>query len=82
MEPFEQEKHNVYRVDPKTGDIKVVVDDFVMPKALYVMDTGLTEGPKNPALSACSTSIPNPGRYRTGTCLPTISRRRASACRS
>ena len=25
----EQEKHNVYRVDPKSGNIKVVVDDFV-----------------------------------------------------
>jgi gluconolactonase len=58
MEPFEQEKRNVFRVDPKTGDIKVVVDDFVMPngitfspdeKKLYVIDTGLTEGPNNPA---------------------------------
>jgi gluconolactonase len=58
MEPFEQEKKNVFRVDPKTGDIKVVVDDFVMPngitfspdeKKLYVIDTGLTEGPNNPA---------------------------------
>jgi gluconolactonase len=57
-EPFEQEKHNVYRVDPKSGDIKVVVDDFVMPngialspdeKKLYVIDSGLTEGEKNPA---------------------------------
>src|SRR4029077_18110778 len=54
----EQEKHNVYRVDPMTGDIKFVVDDFVMPngitfspdeKKLYVIDTGLTEGPNNPA---------------------------------
>jgi hypothetical protein len=27
----EQEKHNVYRVDPKSGDIKVIVDDFVEP---------------------------------------------------
>ena len=25
----EQAKHNVYRVDPKSGDIKVVADDFV-----------------------------------------------------
>jgi hypothetical protein len=30
-EQAEQEKHNVYRVDPKSGDIKVVVDDFVEP---------------------------------------------------
>jgi len=33
-EPFEQEKRNVFRVDPKTGDIKVVVDDFVMPNGI------------------------------------------------
>jgi gluconolactonase len=54
----EQEKHNVYRVDPKTGDIKVVVDDFVEPngitlspdeKKLYVIDTGFTDGPDNPS---------------------------------
>ena len=53
----EQEKHNVYRVDPKSGDIKVVVDDFVEPngialspdeKKLYVIDTGFTDDPKNP----------------------------------
>ena len=58
MEPFEQEKKNVFRVDPKSGGVKVVVDDFVMPngitfspdeKKLYVIDTGLTEGPNNPA---------------------------------
>ncbi len=57
-EPFEQDKRNVFRVDPKTGEVKVVVDDFVMPngiafspdeKKLYVIDTGLTEGPSNPA---------------------------------
>ncbi len=57
-EPFEQDKHNVFRVDPKSGDIKVVADDFVMPngiafspdeKKLYVIDTGLTEGEGNPA---------------------------------
>lgn len=54
----EQEKHNVYRVDPHNGQIKVVVDDFVQPngitfsqdeKKLYIIDTGLTEGPGNPA---------------------------------
>jgi gluconolactonase len=54
----EQEKHNVYRVDPKSGDVKVVVDDFVEPngitfspdeKKLYVMDTGFTDGPDNPS---------------------------------
>jgi gluconolactonase len=54
----EQDKHNVYRVDPKSGDIKVVVDDFVEPngiafspdeKKLYVVDTGFTDGPNNPS---------------------------------
>ena len=54
----EQEKRNVYRVDPKSGDIKVVVDDFVEPngiafspdeKKLYVIDTGFTDGPDNPS---------------------------------
>ena len=30
----EQDKKNVYRVDPKSGDIKVVVDDFVEPNGL------------------------------------------------
>lgn len=54
----EQEKHNVYRVDPKSGEVKVVVDDFVEPnglcfspdeKKLYVCDTGFTDGPDNPS---------------------------------
>ena len=54
----EQEKHNVFRVDPKSGNIKVVVDDFVEPngitfspdeKKLYVIDTGFTDGPNNPS---------------------------------
>src|SRR6202045_3873452 len=54
----EQEKHNVYRVDPKSGDIRVVIDDFVEPngialspdeKKLYVLDTGFTDGPDNPS---------------------------------
>jgi gluconolactonase len=56
--PQEQEKHNVYRVDPKSGEVKVVVDDFVEPnglafspdeKRLYVLDTGFTDGPDNPS---------------------------------
>ena len=54
----EQEKKNVYRVDPKSGDIKMVVDDFVEPnglcfspdeKKLYICDTGFTDGPDNPS---------------------------------
>lgn len=54
----EQEKKNVYRVDPKSGDVKVIIDDFVEPnglclspdeKKLYVCDTGFTDGPDNPS---------------------------------
>jgi gluconolactonase len=54
----EQDKHNVYRVDPKSGEVRVVVDDFVEPngialspdeKKLYVIDTGFTDGPDNPS---------------------------------
>ncbi len=49
----EQEKHNVYHVDPQTGVVTVVVDDFVQPKGicfspdekkLYVIDSGITRG--------------------------------------
>ena len=45
-------------MDPKSGDIKVVVDDFVQPnglcfspdeKKLYICDTGYTDGPENPS---------------------------------
>jgi gluconolactonase len=49
----EQEKHNVYRVDPQSGAVTVVVDDFTQPnglcfspdeKKLYVIDSGITHG--------------------------------------
>jgi gluconolactonase len=49
----EQEKHNVYRVDPQSGAVTVVVDDFVQPnglcfspdeKKLYIIDSGITHG--------------------------------------
>jgi gluconolactonase len=49
----EQAKHNVFRVDPATGSVTVVVDDFVQPngicfspdeKRLYVIDSGITDG--------------------------------------
>jgi gluconolactonase len=49
----EQEKHSVYRVDPQSGAVTVVVDDFVQPnglcfspdeKKLYVIDSGITHG--------------------------------------
>src|ERR1700730_52140 len=52
-QPQEQDKHYVFRVDGKTGDIKPVVDDFTQPngillspdeKKLYVIDTGFTDG--------------------------------------
>jgi gluconolactonase len=55
---LEQEKHNVFRVDPQNGEVKVVVDDFVQPngicfspdeKKLYIIDSGISEGPGNPA---------------------------------
>ncbi|MCC7547410.1 MAG: SMP-30/gluconolactonase/LRE family protein [Burkholderiales bacterium] len=55
---IEQTSHNVYRVDRNTGAIKVVIDDFVQPngilfspdeKKLYVVDTGISEGPQNPS---------------------------------
>ena len=45
-------------MDPKSGDIKIVVDDFVEPnglcfspdeKKLYICDTGFTDGPDNPS---------------------------------
>jgi gluconolactonase len=48
----------VYRVDPHSGEIRVVCDDFVKPNGLafspdesllYVVDTGRTHGPENPA---------------------------------
>ena len=54
----EQEKHYVFRADPKTGSLKVVADDFVEPngiafspdeKKLYIIDTGFTDGPQNPS---------------------------------
>ena len=50
---LEQEKHNVYRVDPQSGAVTVVVDDFTQPnglcfspdeKKLYVIDSGITHG--------------------------------------
>lgn len=72
---IEQSKHNVFRVDPNTGDIKVVIDDFVQPngillspdeKKLYVVDTGISEGPENPAqIRSFDVDIAS-GRVRNG----------------
>jgi gluconolactonase len=47
----------VYRVDPASGEVTVVADDFLRPnglafspdeRMLYVVDSGRTEGPENP----------------------------------
>jgi gluconolactonase len=49
---------HVYRIDPKSGEIDAVITDMVRPngiafspdeKLLYVVDTGRTHGPQNPA---------------------------------
>jgi gluconolactonase len=49
----EQATRNVYRVDARSGEVKLVIDDFTQPnglafspdeKKLYVIDTGFTEG--------------------------------------
>ena len=49
----EQATHNVYRVDPQTGNVTLIVDDFTQPngicfspdeKKLYVIDSGITHG--------------------------------------
>lgn len=53
----EQEKHNVFRVDPVTGDIQSVSDDFVQPnglafspdeKLLYIADSSASHDPARP----------------------------------
>jgi gluconolactonase len=49
---------NVYRVDPATGEMAMVADDFVRPNGLafspdettlYIVDSGRTVGPEHPA---------------------------------
>jgi gluconolactonase len=71
----EQEKKNVYRVDPQTGEVKIVVDDFVMPngimfspdeKKLYVIDTGYSEGTENPSHIRSFDVDINTGRVSNG----------------
>lgn len=53
----EQEKHNVFRVDPETGDIQSVCDDFAQPnglafspdeKLLYIADSSASHDPNRP----------------------------------
>jgi gluconolactonase len=54
----ELQKRFVFRVDGRTGQATVVADDFVRPNGIslspdenkmYIVDTGLTDGPGNPA---------------------------------
>ena len=57
--PCEQRGNFVYRIDPMTGDLRVVADDFVQPNGicfspdesiLYIVDTGISHkknGPKH-----------------------------------
>jgi gluconolactonase len=49
----EQPTHNVYRVDARTGEVKMLIDDFTQPnglafspdeKQLYIIDSGITHG--------------------------------------
>jgi gluconolactonase len=56
--PREQAHDNVFRVDPSTGRVDVVADDFVKPngltfspdeKILYVADSAITDGPGLPS---------------------------------
>jgi gluconolactonase len=55
--PQEQERCNVFRLDPATGALDVLADDFVAPNGiafspdealLYVSDTGISHDPKGP----------------------------------
>jgi gluconolactonase len=55
--PFELPT-NVYRLDPVSGELRVVADDFVRPnglcfspdeRRLYIVDTGRTHNPDGPA---------------------------------
>lgn len=57
-QPREQEYDHVFRFDPMTGALDVVVDDFDKPnglafspdhRTLYVADSAVTEGPEHPS---------------------------------
>ena len=76
----EQEKNNVYRVDPKSGDVKMVVDDFVEPNGLasrLTRRSSMSSTPASPTgrttrrISACSTWISGPESCRTARSLRT-----------
>ncbi len=54
----EQAGNHVYRLDPDSGDLRVVADDFVQPnglafspdeRILYIVDTGRSHRPDGPA---------------------------------
>jgi gluconolactonase len=56
--PSETGTRNVYRIDPQSGALSVVCDDFIQPNGLafspdesllYIADTGRTHGTQNPA---------------------------------
>ncbi|NVK35856.1 MAG: SMP-30/gluconolactonase/LRE family protein [Rhodobacteraceae bacterium] len=55
----EQETHNVFRLDPETGELEIAVDDFVQPnglafsgdeKILYVADSGSSHDASVPSV--------------------------------
>ena len=73
-------KRNVYRVDPKSGDIRMVVDDFVQPNGLCFSPDEKSSISAIPAsrtgrttrrIFACSTWISRPEGFRTAGSLPT-----------
>ena len=75
----EQEKKNVYRVDPKTGDVKVVIDDFVEPNGITISPDEKKPTSARPdsrtdrtthRISACSTSTWRRGKCRTARSSP------------
>jgi gluconolactonase len=56
--PREQDADYVFRADPATGDLRVVVDDFVKPNGLafspgadvlYIADSAVSDGPDLPS---------------------------------
>jgi gluconolactonase len=56
--PREQERDNVFRVDPASGRLDMVADDFVKPnglvfspdeKTLYIADSAVSDGPGLPS---------------------------------
>jgi gluconolactonase len=72
----EQEKNNVYRIDQQTGEVKVVIDDFVMPNGILSRPMRRSSMSSTPATrkvretrrtSACSTSKSTPPSTTAGT---------------